>query len=234
VAEADPDASGSASRFSSGQRIQANRLNAQGETLLSSSGILCAGTTDTAEDNGERLPAWTIGDQESAGLTLSDPDCRLSLQPGHRIQKYHSGAEVMFGIGMPELVVIFVIALLVFGPKELPKIGRTIGKAMAEFRRASDELREGIQREIDLAGREEPGGVSIPVEETRPAESAAAPATDGEWGQIPAEELVAAGAGSPPFETSEAASPAEPWKETAPPTPIVADTPARPAETRNG
>ncbi len=60
----------------------------------------------------------------------------------------------MFGIGMPELLVIFVIALLVFGPQELPKIGRTIGRAMGELRRASDDLKEGIQREMDAAERE--------------------------------------------------------------------------------
>ena len=59
----------------------------------------------------------------------------------------------MFGIGMPELMLIFVLALLIFGPKELPRIARTLGKAMGELRRASDELRDGIQREIELAER---------------------------------------------------------------------------------
>lgn len=55
----------------------------------------------------------------------------------------------MFGnIGFPELLIILIIALLIFGPKKLPEVGRNIGRAIKEFRRASDELREKIEEEI--------------------------------------------------------------------------------------
>jgi len=55
----------------------------------------------------------------------------------------------VFGsIGLPELVLIFVVALLLFGPRKLPEIGRTIGKALGEFRRASNDLRRTVEEEV--------------------------------------------------------------------------------------
>ncbi|HKE25203.1 MAG TPA: twin-arginine translocase TatA/TatE family subunit [Bryobacteraceae bacterium] len=55
----------------------------------------------------------------------------------------------MFGtLGTQEMVIIFLLALLLFGPKELPKIGRTIGKAVSDFRRASNELKDTFDREM--------------------------------------------------------------------------------------
>jgi TatA/E family protein of Tat protein translocase len=76
----------------------------------------------------------------------------------------------MFGpLGFQELIFIFVLALLIFGPKRLPEIGRTIGKGMAEFRKASNELKRTINTELAL---DEP-----PTPPVRPwVEPAAAPA----------------------------------------------------------
>jgi sec-independent protein translocase protein TatA len=51
-------------------------------------------------------------------------------------------------IGFPELIVIFVIALIVFGPRKLPELGRSLGKSLAEFKRASNELRSTLDEEI--------------------------------------------------------------------------------------
>ena len=57
-------------------------------------------------------------------------------------------------LGVQETVFIFVLALLVFGPKKLPELGRTIGKAMSEFRRASSELKATFDREMNAIERE--------------------------------------------------------------------------------
>jgi Tat protein translocase TatB subunit len=58
----------------------------------------------------------------------------------------------MFGsIGPAELILIFIIALLVFGPKKLPEIGRQVGKALRELKKTSDEIKGRIEEEIDAA-----------------------------------------------------------------------------------
>lgn len=54
----------------------------------------------------------------------------------------------MGNVGFPELIVIFIVALIVFGPRKLPELGRTLGKALAEFRKASTDLRLAVEEEM--------------------------------------------------------------------------------------
>jgi sec-independent protein translocase protein TatA len=86
----------------------------------------------------------------------------------------------MFDIGLQELVVIFVIALLVFGPKNLPQLGRALGRAMREFKRASDEFRSTIETNLEI---NEPDRVYTPTIEPMPTESTPAWAGAGPEGQ---------------------------------------------------
>jgi sec-independent protein translocase protein TatA len=71
-------------------------------------------------------------------------------------------------VGVPELIIIFVLALIIFGPRKLPELGRSLGKSLAEFKRASNELRNTLDEEIRL-DEERP---------TRAPESAALPPSE--------------------------------------------------------
>src|SRR5262245_19985700 len=75
----------------------------------------------------------------------------------------------MFDIGLQEMLVIGVIALLVFGPGKLPELGRMVGRALREFRRASDEFRSTVETNLHI---NDPDPISPPVE---PAATMSAP-----------------------------------------------------------
>lgn len=86
----------------------------------------------------------------------------------------------MFGIGTPELIIILALALIVIGPKKLPEMAKSIGKGLAEFKRASNDFRRNIEEEAMAAEEKERAGAGASAKEatrTEP-EKAAEPLAD--------------------------------------------------------
>ncbi len=66
----------------------------------------------------------------------------------------------MFGLGFPELVLILVIALIVFGPGKLPEVGQALGRGVKEFKKATDSVKESMKEEVE-AGLEKEKPVTV-------------------------------------------------------------------------
>lgn len=110
----------------------------------------------------------------------------------------------MFGtLGGPEIFLILVIALIVFGPRKLPEIGRSVGNMMNEFRRASNEFRRTVEEEVDAdKHRALAAPVADPAASTAPADPATAPE--------PLPGTIAVGAAEPAVPAADAAPEPEP------------------------
>jgi TatA/E family protein of Tat protein translocase len=93
----------------------------------------------------------------------------------------------MFGtLGGPEVILILVVALIVFGPRRLPEIGKSMGKMLAEFRKASNDFKRTIEDELEAEKSRESQATPVPAPEITPPVTSAtdasatdAPATDG-------------------------------------------------------
>lgn len=98
-------------------------------------------------------------------------------------------------LSVPHLVIIFIVALIVFGPEKLPELARTFGKAMTEFKRATGDLRAGFEEHMRDLERE----TSIREAQRKPAESAKtdAPAAAAIENSVPSSDAVEISSGEP-------------------------------------
>jgi Tat protein translocase TatB subunit len=105
----------------------------------------------------------------------------------------------MFDIGLQEMLVIGVLALLVFGPSKLPELGRMVGRAMREFRRASDEFRSTVETNLNMNDLDPPPVPDVAAPTTADATPVATPAELESTAAVPtvAAEAVAEEHGEP-------------------------------------
>ena len=121
----------------------------------------------------------------------------------------------MFGIGFQEMLIILVVVLIFFGPKRLPDLAKSIGKGIAEFKKASEEVRKGIEDAV----KEESAGDGHPTAETpataaggtepapQPTEPAAPPAAATDTTPAKGEAQVHAAPGAVPERATDPAAP---------------------------
>ena len=107
----------------------------------------------------------------------------------------------VFGIGLPEMAIIFIVALLVFGPKKLPEMGRSLGKALKSFQDATKEFESEFKQEVDKIEKvvKEPMTATIEPPEPKALNSSDAESSQSEGAT---DEAVSETAETSPSETS--------------------------------